>query len=516
MNGAEALIETLYNAGVRVCFANPGTSEMQLVAAIDKHPEMRGVLGLFEGVVTGAADGYGRMTDRPAATLLHLGPGFGNGAANLHNARRARSPVVNIIGDHATYHREYDAPLTSDIEGAARPFSDWVKTSSSADALASDGAEAVGQAMRYPGAVATLIAPANFAWEDAKGAAPPCSRRAAPQADEALTAKAATALKSGEPAALFLGGMALREEALNEAGRISEATGARILCETFATRLQRGAGRVPVERLPYFGEMAAAHLAGLKRIVFIGAKPPVAFFAYPGKPGWLSPEDAEIIELADARTDALHALRSLADALGAPKTHSKAQAPFIPSKMSGKLDPAGVAAALAELCPKDAIIVDEAATAGLATFPMTAGMAPHDWLMLTGGSIGFGLPAGVGAAIACPKRKVICLQADGSAMYTVQALWTMAREKLDVTTIILNNASYAILNIELARVGAENPGPKALSLLDLSNPMIDWVELSSGMGVPAVRAKTAEEFRAALKDALEIRGPRLVEADLRG
>jgi len=516
VNGAEALIETLYNAGVRVCFANPGTSEMQLVAAIDKHPDMRGVLGLFEGVVTGAADGYGRMADKPAATLLHLGPGFGNGAANLHNARRACSPVINIVGDHATYHREFDAPLTSDVEGAARPFSNWVKTSASADGLAADGGEAFAQSMRYPGAVATLIAPANFAWEDAKGAATAPAPATEPEADAALVNKAAAALKSGEACALFLGGMALREDALNEAGRISEATGARILCETFASRLQRGAGRVPVERLPYFGEMAADYLKGLKRLVFVGAKPPVAFFAYPGKPGWLSPADAEIVELADARTDALHALRALADALGAPKTHSKAQAPFIPPKANGKLDPAGVAAALAELCPKDAIIIDEAATAGLATFPMTTGMAPHDWLMLTGGSIGFGLPAGVGASIACPDRKVICLQADGSAMYTVQALWTMAREKLDVTTIILNNASYAILNIELARVGAQNPGPKALSLLDLSNPMLDWVELSHGMGVPAVRARTAEEFRSALKEALEIKGPRLVEADLRG
>lgn len=516
MNGAEALIETLYDAGVRVCFANPGTSEMQLVAAIDKHPEMRGVLGLFEGVVTGAADGYGRMADKPAATLLHLGPGFGNGAANLHNARRAYSPVINIVGDHATYHREYDAPLTSDVEGAARPFSNWVKTSASADALAADGAEAFAQAMRYPGAVATLIAPANFAWEDAKGAAETPAPAPAPKADPARIAEAAAALKSGDAGALFLGGMALREDALNEAGRIAEATGARILCETFAARLQRGVGRVPVERLPYFGEMAADYLKGLKRIVFIGAKPPVAFFAYPGKPGWLSPEGAEIIELADARVDALSTLRALADAIGAARTHSKAQAPFIPPKASGKLDPVGVAAGLAELCPKDAIIIDEAATAGLAVFPMTMGMAPHDWLMLTGGSIGFGLPAGVGAAIACPNRKVICLQADGSAMYTVQALWTMAREKLDVTTIILNNASYAILNIELARVGAQNPGPKALSLLDLSNPMIDWVEISHGMGVPAVRANTAEEFRAALKEALEIKGPRLVEADLRG
>ena len=516
MNGADALIETLYKAGVKVCFANPGTSEMQLVAAIDKHDGMRGVLALFEGVVTGAADGYGRMADAPAATLLHLGPGFANGAANLHNARRARTPVVNLVGDHATYHRAFDAPLTSDVEGAARPFSDWVKTSASTDALAADGAQAVAEARRYPGAVATLIAPANFAWEDAKGAAPAVAPRAAPKASAAMIEKSAAALKSGGATALFLGGMALREDALHEAGRIAEATGARLLCETFTSRLQRGQGRVAVERLPYFAEMAVDYLAGLKRMVFVGAKPPVAFFAYPGKPGWLSPEDAEIIELADARTNALEALRDLADALGAPQTHSRAQAAFIPPRASGKLDPAGVAAALVELCPKDAIIVDEAVTAGMAIYPMSMGMAPHDWLSVTGGAIGQGLPNGIGAAIACPDRKVICLQADGSAMYTVQALWTMAREKLDVTTILFNNASYAILNIELARVGASNPGPKALSLLDLSNPMIDWVEVSHGMGVPAVRAKTAEDFRAALKEALAIKGPRLIEADLRG
>lgn len=514
MNGAEALIETLYDCGVEVCFANPGTSEMQLVAAIDKHPKMRAVLGLFEGVVTGAADGYGRMAGKPAATLLHLGPGFANGAANLHNARRARTPIVNVVGDHATYHRAYDAPLTSDIEGAARPFSDWVKTSASAHAIAADGAAAVAASLRFPGAVATLIAPANFAWEEAAGAAAPRPPRNPPPHDENKAAEAARALRSGD-AALFLGGMALREDALDEAGRIAAATGARLISETFAARLQRGRGRVAPERLPYFGEMAAGHLSGLKRIVFAGAAAPVAFFAYPGKPGRLAPEDCELIELAHPRADVLAALRALADALEAPKTHALAQPAFVPPRASGRLDAAGVGAALAELTPANAIVSDEAATAGMALYPMTAGAAPHDWLMLTGGSIGQGLPLGVGAAIACPDRKVICLQADGSALYTVQALWTMAREKLDVTTILLNNASYAILNIELARVGAQNPGPKALSLLDLSNPAIDWVSLSEGMGVPAARADTAESFHAALAEALAIRGPRLVEADIR-
>lgn len=512
MNGAEALIATLYEAGVEVCFANPGTSEMQLVGAIDKHPDMRAVLGLFEGVVTGAADGYGRMAGKPAATLLHLGPGLGNGLANLHNARRARSPIVNIVGEHAVEHQKFDAPLASDIAGIAGPMSDWVRTSTSADSLAAEGAAAVAAAMEYPGKIATLIAPADHAWTEASGPAAPIAVRAPAKPAAAAVDKASAALKSGEPAALFLGGMALREDALDQAGRIAAATGARILCETFPARLQRGAGRVPVERLPYFGEMAAEYLKDFRHLIMVGAKPPVAFFAYPGKPGWLSPEAAEIVTLADPREDALHALRALADALDAAADHGKAQAPFAPGAASGKLDPAGIGAALAQLMPENAIVSDEAATAGLALFPMTAGAPRHDWLTLTGGSIGQGLPLGAGAAIACPDRKVICLQADGSAMYTVQALWTMAREKLDVTTIIINNGSYAILNIELARVGVGNPGRKALSLLDLTNPAIDWTAISEGMGVPAERAETAEEFRSALADALAIKGPRLIEA----
>lgn len=512
MNGAEALIATLYEAGVEVCFANPGTSEMQLVGAIDKHPDMRAVLGLFEGVVTGAADGYGRMAGKPAATLLHLGPGLGNGLANLHNARRARSPIVNIVGEHAVDHQKYDAPLASDIAGVAGPMSDWVRTSTSADSLAAEGAAAVAAALEYPGKIATLIAPADHAWTEASAPAKPIAAPAPARPSTAAVDKASAALRSGEPAALFLGGMALREDALDEAGRIAAASGARILCETFPARLQRGAGRVPVERLPYFGEMAADYLKDFRHLVIVGAKPPVAFFAYPGKPGWLSPEAAEIVTLADPRQDALYALRMLADALDAPADHGKAQASFAPGPASGKLDPAGIGAALAQLMPENAIVSDEAATAGLALFPMTAGAPRHDWLTLTGGSIGQGLPLGAGAAIACPERKVICLQADGSAMYTVQALWTMAREKLDVTTVIINNGSYAILNIELARVGVGNPGRKALSLLDLTNPSIDWTAISEGMGVPAVRAETAEEFRSALAEALAIKGPRLIEA----
>jgi acetolactate synthase-1/2/3 large subunit len=512
MNGAEALMQTLSDCGVEVCFANPGTSEMQLVAALDKQPKMRAILGLFEGVVTGAADGYGRMTDKPAATLLHLGPGLGNGLANLHNAKRARTPIVNIVGDHAVDHLKYDAPLTSDVDAVARPMSDWVRTSTSPDDLAVAGRDAVHAALAYPGQIATLIAPADHAWTDGARAAQPDALPKIPEASARDVSDAAAALGADGSAALFLGGRALREDALQQAGRIAAATGARLISETFSARLQRGAGRVTLERLPYFGEMASEFLNGLDRIVFVGAEPPVSFFAYPGKPSWLAPEGADLIKLAGPRADSAGALRRLADALEAPAAPANVQARVVPPAADGSLDAQSLGAVLASLMPENVIIVDEAATAGLAIFPMTQGAPKHDWLMLTGGSIGQGLPLAAGAAVACPERKVIALQADGSAMYTVQALWTMARENLDVTTVIINNGSYAILNIELARVGVSNPGPKALSLLDLTRPVIDWVSISQGMGVPAVRADTVEGFRDALSEAISTDGPRLVEA----
>ncbi|WP_374527532.1 acetolactate synthase large subunit [Novosphingobium sp.] len=513
MNGAEAFVGTLKDCGVEVCFANPGTSEMQLVAAVDRTHGMRAVLGLFEGVVTGAADGYGRMADKPAVTLLHLGPGLGNGLANLHNARRAGSPIINMVGDHATYHLHYNAPLTSDAQGVARPMSDWVRVSTSERDLAQAGAEAFAVAQSYPGKVATVIVPADHAWNEgsAKVAVPTLPAPAKVPAD-AITATA-EALKSGEgPKCLFLGGRALREDALVQAGRIAAATGARLICETFAARHQRGAGRVAVEKLPYFGEMAQAYIAGLRTIVFCGTEPPVSFFAYPGKPSFLSPPEAQLVRLASLREDALDALTALADALDAPAQPALVQQAALPPAAPGKLDAANFGAILAELLPENAIVSDEGATQGGASFVMTAGAKPHDWLQLTGGAIGQGLPLAVGAAVACPDRKVIALQADGSGMYTNQALWTMAREQLDVTTIILNNGSYAILNIELSRVGVQNPGPKALSMLDLRNPEINWAELSRGLGVPAVRVDTAEAFREALAEALAAKGPRLIEA----
>ncbi|MBK6707654.1 MAG: acetolactate synthase large subunit [Sphingomonadales bacterium] len=515
MNGAEALIDTLAASGVEVCFANPGTSEMQLVAAIDRQHGMRAILGLFEGVVTGAADGYGRMADKPALTLLHLGPGLANGLANLHNARRAGSPIINVVGDHATYHLQYNSPLTSDLEGVARPMSHWLKFSKSERDLPQIGAEAWSVASSYPGQVATVVVPANHAWTEGAVTAAPTAVPAAQQTPDDVIGDAAAALRDTDgPVALFLGGRALREGALEQAGRIAAATGARLLCETFTARLQRGAGRVAVERLPYFGEQGEEYLKDFKAIIFCGCEPPVSFFAYPGKPSWLSPEGAQLVRLASFEEEAESALTRLADRLGAPAQPALVQQAAVPSMPEGRLDPTKVGAVIGAMLPKDAIISDEAATAGLMIYPSTAGAPQHDWLMLTGGAIGQGLPVATGAAVACPDRKVIALQADGGGMYTPQALWTMARENLDVITIILNNGSYAILNIELMRVGVQNPGPKALSMLDLRNPALNWVSISEGMGVPAVRVETAEDFKAALEEALAHKGPRLIEVIL--
>jgi acetolactate synthase-1/2/3 large subunit len=514
MNGADLLIKKLADAGVTACFANPGTSEMQLVAALDKEPRIRAVLGLFEGVVTGAADGFARMTDKPALTLLHLGPGYANGIANLHNASRARVPVLNMIGDHATHHLELDAPLTSDIDGLTSAVCAWTGVSSSSDDLAEVGLKAWQASMAYPGQVTAFVAPANHAWDPATSdAAIPKAPAPNTLSDEQIR-EAANALRNSDAAALFMGGHALRENGLVQAGRIAEATGARLITETFFTRQQRGAGRVETERLPYFGEMAAEHLQDLDTLVIIGSKPPVSFFAYPGKPGWLSPEGVNLLRMGDHAVDSIDTLTRIANELNAPETVEKVAQRVEHSLEAGPINAVELGKVLANRLPENAIVVDEGATNGLGAFLMTGNAAPHDWLTLTGGAIGAGLPMAVGAALGCPDRKVISLEADGSAMYTVQALWTMVREDLDIAVLILNNGSYAILNIELARVGVEQPGPTALSLLDLTNPAIEWTDIAKGMGMPAERVDTVDALDSALERAMNERGPRLIEVML--
>ena len=519
MNGAQALIRTLVDSRVDVCFMNPGTSEMHFVAALDSVPEMRGVLALFEGVATGAADGYGRMADRPAATLLHLGPGLGNGLANLHNARRAGTPVVNIVGDHATYHKKYDAQLESDIESVARNVSpDFVRWATAPETLATDAAEAVAAAVGPPGRVATLILPADVSWEEGGRPAAPPAPPARSGPDAAAVEAAAAALRGDGPSAVLLGGGGLRRPALEAAARVRAATGARLLAETFPSRLERGAGLPAVERIAYLAEMATTQLEGLRHLVLVGAKAPVSFFAYPGRPSYLVPDGCEVHVLARPGEPATDALEALADASGTPARADGPEAGRAeasrPERPHGALTAQSLAAALGALLPEGAVVSDEGNTAGLFCAGMTAGAPPHDWLCLTGGAIGQGVPLAVGAAVASPGRRVVSLVADGSAMYTLQAWWTMAREGLDVTTVVLANRSYAVLNMELGRVGAGAGGPRARDMLDLTRPDLDFVSLAQGLGIPAGRATTAEELTAQLARAFETPGPNLVEAVL--
>ncbi len=513
VNGAQALIRTLAGCGVDTCFSNPGTSEMHFVAALDAVPELRGVLCLFEGTATGAADGYGRMRGRPAAALLHLGPGLANGLANLHNARRARTPVLAIVGDHATYHSRLDAPLESDIESLARPVSGWFRRTAAAALAGPDAADAVAAASRPPGGVATLVLPADVSWSDGgEPAAAPPARPPAPVTDAAV-AGAAAALRSGAPCVLLLGGAGLRGAGLDAASQLAQGTGARLLAETFPARLERGAGRPHVDRLGYLAEFAAAELDGTAHLILAGARVPVPFFAYPGRPSSLVPAGCQVHVLAEPGEDVPGALAALAS-LAAPAARPRPQPAGRPGLPDGGLTAESAAAVLGALLPEGAIVSDEANTSGLWLPGSTAGAPPHDWLTLTGGAIGQGLPLATGAAMACPDRPVLALEADGSAMYTISALWTHAREQLDITTVIFSNRCYAILGLELERVGAAGSGTggAARDLLDLSRPDLDFTALAAGMGVPSSRARTAAEFASALRRALAEPGPHLIEA----
>jgi acetolactate synthase-1/2/3 large subunit len=515
MNGAESLLKSLVASDVEVCFGNPGTSEMHFVAALDAVKEMRPVLGLQENVVTGAADGYARMAGKPAATLLHLGPGLANGLSNLHNARRASSPIVNIVGDHASSHARYDAPLASDIAGFARPVSDWVHSSTSARSVGADAARAVRAAREAPGKIATLILPADTAWDPAVEVAAPLPLQPRTHAAGSTIDRVASKLQAGSKAVLLVRGDALLGEGLVAAGKIAAKTGARLVSDTFAPRLERGAGRVQVERLPYFGEHAAEFLAGTELLILVGARPPVSFFAYPDKPSWLTPDGCEIAVLSHPHEDGAAALAALMDAVDARGAEGRIiTRQAIPLSLDGALDAKSIAQIVAMHLPANAIVADEGVSSTLPYYDLLNNAAPHDFLNLTGGAIGSMMPVSTGAAIARPDRKVVTLVGDGSAMYTVQSLWTQARENLDIVTVVFANRGYKVLNNELVRVGASSNGPNSGAMLDLGTPTLDWVSIGQGLGVDAVRANSRRAFEQAFVSAIAQRGPRLIEAVL--
>lgn len=514
MNGAESLVRTLLAAGVDTCFTNPGTSEIHIVAALDRIPQMRCVLGLFEGVVTGAADGYGRMAEKPACTLLHLGPGFANGVANLHNASRAQVPIVNIIGQHATDHLRYDTPLKSDIEGIARPVSKWLRTSTSTSEIASDAISAILAARLAPGQIATLIIPADLAWgEGGRVLALPALAPAPMPAARAIE-DAAGMLRSGLPTAILLAGSALYGESLMAAGQIAAATGAKLFAPYPVARIERGAGLPPVERVAYVLEQGIQQFKEFRQLILVGSDAPVAYFAYPGKNSVFASSDCVIHTLAGASEDRAGALTALADALSAQGSQRLAQMPERPAIPEGEITLSGIAAVAGALLPENCIVVDESMTSGRGMMAATKGAPPHDWLGNTGGSIGIALPLAVGAAVACPTRKVLCLSADGSGMYTLQALWTMAREGLKVTTVVFANHEYGVLKREFSYLGVGDPGPHARDMFEIGRPNLDWVYLAKGMGVPARRVASLSEFATALSHGFKSDGPSLIEVPL--
>lgn len=512
-NGADRLCETLLAHDIDVCFANPGTSEMHFVAALDSQPKMRCVLGVFEGVVTGAADGYARMADKPAATLLHLGPGMANALANMHNAKRADTPMVNVVGDHAVKHLPYDAPLTSDIESLARPMSHWVRRISDASDVSIATAEAIEQARKDQ--VTTLILPADAAWTTT----PKVIRQAPVHRDtevaESSVDYCAQLLKNGRKTLLLLGGRALRTEAAKTAQRIAKATGATVLAQGSNARIERGWGRIEIDRIPFSVDLALAKLKDFEQVVLIGAKAPVAFFAYPGKPSALLPEHTEVFPLTRRGDNLAQALIALEEAVGGPKQendlmHSTDRIGLPESHVGFSAE--SIMQTVAALMPEQTIICDESVTSGRMTFGMMAGSAPHDYLQITGGAIGIGFPLAAGAAVACPDRKVVLLQADGSGMFTLQALWTHAREQLDVISIVFSNREYAILYNELRQVGVESPGENAKRMLDLDNPAFDWTAMATAAGVESAKVSTTGQFIDVFKTALKRKGPFVIEA----
>jgi acetolactate synthase I/II/III large subunit len=508
MNGAESLVHTLVANGVDVCFANPGTSEMHFVAALDRIPGVRCIPGMQENVVTGMADGYFRIARKPAATLLHCGPGLANGIANLHNAKRAHSGIVNIVGDHATYHSQYDPPLAADTAALAGTVSGWVRTAKSAEEVGRDASAAIQAAKTFPGQIATLILPADTAWNEGGIPGGALSVPAPNNVNESVIDEIARTLRDARNALLLLGGSALRVGAQQQAARIQEKTGCRIMTECLNGLHQRGCGRLPLERVPYPPLPAIAALKDVEHLILAGSKAPVGFFAYPGLPSIHYPENAEVQVLARIEQDCEAALRALADALGCGPAAIKSAAR--PEAPAGAPASAAFGQMLASVMPDDSIVVDEAISFGGALYDLSHNAPPHDWMNVTGGAIGYGLPCATGAAIAGKGRRVICAQADGSAMYTLQALWTQARENLPVTTVILANRKYQILLAEYANVGAE-PGQTALDMLDLGRPDLDWVKLAEGMGVEAARTDTLEGCAALMRGSFRRNGPFLVE-----
>jgi len=512
MNGAQSLVQTAVASGIEVCFANPGTTEVTLMAALDAMCGIKPVLCLTEGVCAGAADGFGRMRDWPALTLTHLGPGFANAIAQVHNARRAHSPVVNIIGQQATWHVAGGSVLDMDVEGLARSVSDWTCSSGQAATLGDDLRQAIESAAGQPGQVATLIVPADCQWEEGGRVELARAVRKLRSPNPANIEAVAARLRDSSRVLLLLGGAALREAPLRLAGEVAARSGARLFCETFPARAERGRGRPLLTRLPYFPEQAQPILASASDLVLVGTREPVATFGYAGGPRRLVPPNVAVHSLASAEENPERALAALLELLPkrSPVTRDEPAPPPCPS---GALDVHSFGGVLAACQPDHAIVVDESATSGGPYALLSHGAKPFSHLNLTGGAIGFGLPCALGAALACPERPVLALQADGGGLYSTSALWSLAREGANVTVVVCANQAYRILRMETSRAG-HRLGHASTTLTDLSTPRVDWVALARSLGVPAERVEDATDLAGRLETAFEEPGPHLIEVPL--
>ena len=515
-NGATVLLRALQAGGADICFANPGTTELTIVAALAEVPEIRPVLCLFEGVCTGAADGYARISGKIPLTLLHLGPGFANGIANLHNARRAHSKIVTIIGDHATWHLEHDAPLTSDIESLARPVAVDVVRIHSSDSIAEGAVRALTSTSSGSGGPATIIVPT-----DVMDASTTDSLRVSafhPGRTEPVTStaieKAAAACRGGKEVILLLGGDALAIEGQSAAAAIATATRARLVMEPYPAVVTLGGDLPRIERQAYFPDDVIRQF-GEATVILAGARRPISYFGYEDYPSVLVPED-RLVVLSRPGEDGVSALKALADQLGAtqPCNERPESGHAAPLDASAPLTPNAIVEELLVQLPEDSVISLEGSTLGGPWLREAYRARRHRVMTNTGGAIGQGLPCALGAAFGAPGSRVIALQSDGSAHYTVQALWTMAREKLPVTIILAANHRYGILQTELKRADTPLDDPAVASLTRLDDPRTDWTALAAGYGVAAVRATTVAEFREGLMRALSADGPLLIQAEL--
>jgi len=517
MNGAQAFFKVLLDGGVDTIFGCPGTSEMQIIQELGQ-TNVHAVLGLQENVVTGMAHGYGVMTGKPSLSLLHVACGISNGLANMHNGRRAGAPMVVFAGGVAANHEvnnpEHQMLLRPQQIAAAA--TDWQREALTSDLLADCAAEALQVANTGYGKVAMVFGPAQTFWEEATILEDQTRPPIPPRRVSASTIKEiAESIQSGKKTCLLLGGHALREEALEVAGRISAATGAELWQDYIVARLQRGAGRVPVKRIPYVVEAGVEALKDFEQIVLVGNQIPIPTFSYKGKPLTKVPEGCAIKTLGTTECDLLQALTDLADAVNAPakapvhQDRAKGVAP------TGVLNEAAICQSIVAAMPDNVIVVDEGNMESFNFPELTAGAAPHDFMQApTGGAIGAGASVAIGASVAAPDRKVVCLEGDFSLNLNIMSLWTMAKQNSNICLVIMNNGGSQALRMELARVRPGDETDKALDMLLIRDPEIDYVKIAEGNGLSATRATTAEEFHQQFVAAMKKKGPHVIDAQV--